>query len=78
MCTWGDESDQPGLSLERLCESGEGGATCFPFGGGRGSAVEVRQLKLSDLGDGGGNRRDPGKVYKKGRPGSQAGGWLCT
>ena len=64
----------PGLSLERLCESGEGSATCFPNGSGRGSAVEVRRAKLSDLGDGGGNRRDPGTVYKKISPGSQAGG----
>ena len=62
------------LSLERICESGEGGATCFPNGSGRGSAVEVRRAKLSDLGDGGGNRRDPGMVYKKSSPTSQAGG----
>ena len=34
----------------------------------------MRQVKLSDPGDGGGNRRDPGTVYQKGRLGSQAGG----
>ena len=28
-----------------------------------GSAVEVRRAKLSDLGNGGGNRRDPGTMY---------------
>ena len=31
----------------------------------------MRRAKLSDLGDGGGNRRDPGTVYKKSSPGSQ-------
>ena len=34
----------------------------------------MHRAKLSDLGDGGGNHRDPGTAYKKGRPGSQAGG----
>ena len=31
-------------------------------------------MKLSDLGDGGGNRRDPGTIHKESSPGSQAGG----
>ena len=31
-------------------------------------------MKLSDLGDGGGNRRDPGTIYQESSPGSQAGG----
>ena len=34
----------------------------------------MRQAKLSDLGDGGGNRRNPGTIYKESSPGSQAGG----
>ena len=32
------------------------------------------KAKLSDLGNGGENRRDPGTIYKKSSPGSQAGG----
>ena len=34
----------------------------------------MRRAKLSDLGDGGGNRRDPGTIYQESSPGSQAGG----
>ena len=34
----------------------------------------MRLAKLSDLGDGGGNRRDPGTIYQESSPGSQAGG----
>ena len=34
----------------------------------------MRRAKLSDLGDGGGNRRDPGTIYKESSPGSQAEG----
>ena len=31
-------------------------------------------MELSDLGDGGGDRRDPGTIHQEGSPGSQAGG----
>ena len=65
---------QPGLSLERPCESGESGTPRFPNGSRRGSTIEVRRAKLSDFGDGGGNRRDPRTIYKESSPGSQAGG----
>ena len=34
----------------------------------------MRQAELSDLGDGGGDRRDPGTIHQEGSPGSQAGG----
>ena len=51
---------QPGLSLQRLCESGESGTPSFPNGSRRGSTIEVCRAKLSDLRDGGGDRRDPG------------------
>ena len=34
----------------------------------------MRRAKLLDLGNGGGNRRDPGTIYKESSPGSQAGG----
>ena len=69
--------DQPGLSLERLCESGESGTPRFPNGSRRGSTIEVYRAKLSDLGDGGGDRRDPGTIHQEGSPGSQAGGVLA-
>ena len=65
---------QPGLSLERLCKSGKSVTPRFPNGSSRGSTIEVHRAKLSDLGDGGGNRRDPGTIYKESSPGSQAGG----
>ena len=32
------------------------------------------RAKLSDLGDGGIDRRDPGMIHQEGSPGSQAGG----
>ena len=66
-------SGQPGLSFKRLYESVESGTSCFPNGSRRGSTVEVRRAKLSDLGDGGGSRRDPGTIYKESSLGSQAG-----
>ena len=69
-----DSARRLGLSLERLCESGERGTPCFSNGSRRGSTVEVRRAKLSDLGDGERNRRDPGTIYKESSPGSQAGG----
>ena len=56
------------------CESGESGTPRFPNGSRRGSTIEVRRAKLSDLGDGGGDRRDPGTIHQEGSPGSQAGG----
>ena len=34
----------------------------------------MRRAELSDLGDGGGDRRDPGMIHQEGSPGSQAGG----
>ena len=34
----------------------------------------MRQAELSDLEDGGGDRRDPGTIHHEGSPGSQAGG----
>ena len=33
----------------------------------------MRPAELSDLGDGGGDRRDPGTIHKEGSPGSQGG-----
>ena len=33
----------------------------------------MRQAELSDLGDGGGDRRDPGTIHREGSRGSQAG-----
>ena len=58
---------------EPITRTGEGSAARVPQGGGRGSAVEVCRAGL-DLGDGGRNRRDPGTIYHKGRPGPEAGG----
>ena len=34
----------------------------------------MRRAELSDLGDGGGDRRDPGTIHQECSPGSQAGG----
>ena len=50
---------------ERLCESGESGTPRFPNGSRRGSTIEVCRAELSDLGDGGGDHRDPGRYTKK-------------
>ena len=36
--------------------------------------MQVCRAELSDLGDGGGDRRDPGTIHQEGSPGSQAGG----
>ena len=33
----------------------------------------MRRAELSDLGDGGGDRRDPGTIHQEGSPGSQGG-----
>ena len=46
----------------------------LPNSSRRGSTIEVRRAELSDLGDGGGDRRDPGTIHQEGSPGSQAGG----
>ena len=47
---------------------------CLPNGSRRGPAVEVRRAKLTDLGNGSVNRRDPGTIYKESSPGSQTRG----
>ena len=69
-----ETSGQPSLSLERLCESGKSGTPCLPNGSRRGLAVKMRRAKLSDLGNGGGNRGDPGTIYKESSPGPQTRG----
>ena len=55
-----------GLSLERLRKPGESGTPRFPNSSRRGSTIEVRRADLSDLGDGGGDRRDPGTIHQEG------------
>ena len=40
------------------------GTSRFPNGSRRGSTIEVRRAELSDLGDAGGNRRDPGTIHQ--------------
>ena len=50
-------------SNDYLCQPGQSSAPSFPNGSRRGPTVEVRRAELSDLGDGGGNRRDPGTIH---------------
>ena len=63
--------------LDRVDKStifGMQGTPRFPNGSRRGSTIEVCRAELSDLGDGSGDRRDPGTMHQEGSPGTQAGG----